>query len=121
MARASGSDTAHRVYAEGVADFARWLSTEDEDGLARLSTLVGALVLARATKGSPISEEILTAAREALTDAGPAQPPSPPAQRPDRAGGAGFAVLAGFAAFTRLAGYAGLRSELPAGQHPPAS
>ncbi|CAD5912042.1 MULTISPECIES: TetR/AcrR family transcriptional regulator [unclassified Streptomyces] len=82
MARASGSDTGHLVYAEGVADFARWLSTEDEDGLSRLSTLVGALVLARATKGSPVSEEILTAAREALTDAGPAQPPSPPAQRP---------------------------------------
>ncbi|MFD3414032.1 TetR/AcrR family transcriptional regulator [Streptomyces cyaneofuscatus] len=82
MARESGSGTAHRVYAEGVADFARWLSTEDEDGLARLCTLVGAPVLARATKGSPVSEEILTAPREALTDAGPAQPPSPPARQP---------------------------------------
>ncbi|MFZ4269201.1 TetR/AcrR family transcriptional regulator [Streptomyces arboris] len=83
MARESGSDTAHRVYAEGVADFARWLSTEDEDGLARLCTMVGALVLARATEGSPVSEEILTAARAALTDAsGPAEPPSPPARRP---------------------------------------
>ena len=41
---------------------------EDQDGIVRLRTLFGALVLARATKGFPISGEIL-AARAALTAA----------------------------------------------------
>jgi TetR/AcrR family transcriptional repressor of nem operon len=34
--------------------------------LARISTLVGALTLARAVRGDPLSEEILVAARESL-------------------------------------------------------
>ena len=67
-ARAAGDSEAHRVYAQGARDFAEALATEDQDGLARLSTLVGALTLARATKGTPISEEILDAARAALTE-----------------------------------------------------
>jgi TetR/AcrR family transcriptional repressor of nem operon len=67
MARESEDREARRVYAEGVGDFAEWLATEDEDGVTRLCTMLGALVLARATKGSPLSEEILTAARAALT------------------------------------------------------
>lgn len=37
--------------------------------LAQLSTMVGAMVLARATNGSPLSEELLTAAREHLRPA----------------------------------------------------
>ncbi|GAA5193593.1 hypothetical protein GCM10023322_55970 [Rugosimonospora acidiphila] len=36
--------------------------------LATLSTLVGALTLARATAGSDLSERILAAARQALPD-----------------------------------------------------
>ncbi|CAM5657640.1 hypothetical protein SALBM135S_09350 [Streptomyces alboniger] len=67
MARVPGDLEARRVYAEGVGDFADWLATEDEDGIARLCTMLGALVLARATKGALLSEEILTAARAALT------------------------------------------------------
>jgi TetR/AcrR family transcriptional regulator, transcriptional repressor for nem operon len=67
MARDPGAPEAHRVYAQGVSDFADWLATQDQDGLVRLSTMIGALLLSRATKGSSISEEILTAAREALT------------------------------------------------------
>ncbi|MBQ1089283.1 TetR/AcrR family transcriptional regulator [Streptomyces sp. B93] len=67
MAREPGEGEARRVYTEGVRDFARWLDTDDTDGLTRLATMVGALVLARATNGSPLSEEILTAARSALT------------------------------------------------------
>lgn len=67
MARGPGDGDAHRVYTEGVGDFADWLGTEDQDGITRLCTMFGALVLARATKGSPLSEEILTAARAALT------------------------------------------------------
>ncbi|MFG2003978.1 TetR/AcrR family transcriptional regulator [Spirillospora sp. NPDC048911] len=67
MAREPGDQEAHRVYAKGVSDFAERLATEDQDGLARLCTMFGALVLARATKDSPLSEEILAAARAALT------------------------------------------------------
>ncbi|MET8163292.1 TetR/AcrR family transcriptional regulator [Streptomyces sp. NPDC005329] len=70
MARESGADGARRVYTEGVRDFAGWLATDDEDGIARLCTMLGALVLARATKDSPLSEEILAAARAALTETG---------------------------------------------------
>ncbi|MFD4948118.1 TetR/AcrR family transcriptional regulator [Streptomyces sp. NPDC058239] len=67
MAREPGDRQARRVYTEGVGDFAEWLTTEEQDGITRLCTMLGALVLARATKGSPLSEEILTAARAALT------------------------------------------------------
>jgi len=67
MARETGSPEAHRVYTEGARDFAGWLATEDQDGITRLCTMLGALLLARSTKGSPLSEEILTAARTALT------------------------------------------------------
>ncbi|MEU4547671.1 TetR/AcrR family transcriptional regulator [Nonomuraea dietziae] len=67
MAREPGNHEAHRVYAEGVSDFADWLATEDQDGITRLCTMFGALLLARATKDSPLSEEILAAARAALT------------------------------------------------------
>ena len=55
------------VYAAGVRDFASWLATDgDDDGLARLSTLVGAILLARATQGTELSEDVLKAARNAL-------------------------------------------------------
>ena len=67
MARDSRDHEAHRVYTEGVGDFAEWLDTEDEDGITRLCTMLGALVLARATKGFPLSEEILAAAHASLT------------------------------------------------------
>jgi TetR/AcrR family transcriptional repressor of nem operon len=66
MARDGGESEARRVYIQGVGDFADRLATEDQDGIARLCTMFGALVLSRATKGSPLSEEILAAAREAL-------------------------------------------------------
>ncbi|MEJ8646446.1 TetR/AcrR family transcriptional regulator [Streptomyces sp. MS1.HAVA.3] len=67
IAREPEDREAHRVYTEGVGDFAEWLATDDQDGITRLCTMLGALVLSRATKGSPLSEEILTAARAALT------------------------------------------------------
>ncbi|MEV4682964.1 TetR/AcrR family transcriptional regulator [Streptomyces kurssanovii] len=70
MARASGHHEAHRVYAEGVRAFADALATEDQDGITRLCTMLGALVLARATKDSPLAEEILTTVRAALTEGG---------------------------------------------------
>ena len=70
MAREPGDREAHRVYTEGVGEFAEWLATDDQDGITRLCTMLGALVLARATKDSPLSEEILDAARSALTATG---------------------------------------------------
>jgi TetR/AcrR family transcriptional repressor of nem operon len=70
IARGHGDLQARRVFAERVADTTAWLATDDEDGIARLCTMVGALLLARATKDSPISEDILTAARKALTSDG---------------------------------------------------
>lgn len=67
MAREPADSEARRVYAEGVGDFAKALADEEHDGLVRLSTMIGALVLSRATKGSSLSEEVLVAAREELT------------------------------------------------------
>jgi TetR/AcrR family transcriptional repressor of nem operon len=70
IAREGGGREARRVYAEGVSAFADFLATDDQDGILRLCTLFGALVLSRATKGSPLSEEILAAAHTALTETG---------------------------------------------------
>ncbi|MEV6702503.1 TetR/AcrR family transcriptional regulator [Streptomyces sp. NPDC051453] len=67
MARDGGEREAHRTYTTGVQDFTQWLATDDEDGIARLCTMLGALLLARATKDSPLSEQVLSAARAALS------------------------------------------------------
>lgn len=45
--------------------------------LAQLATMVGAMVLARATDGNPVSDELLTAAREHLLQLATATPDSP--------------------------------------------
>ncbi|MPY50543.1 TetR/AcrR family transcriptional regulator [Streptomyces acidicola] len=66
IARGQGGPASQHRYSEGVTEFAQRLSTDQDDGLSRLSTMVGALVLARATKGTPVSEKILAAACEAL-------------------------------------------------------
>ncbi|MFE5374718.1 TetR/AcrR family transcriptional regulator [Streptomyces mirabilis] len=68
------------VYVNGVLDLAARLATDD-DGMAQLCTMVGALVLARATRGNQISEELLQAARTALTESSTGQ--SIPQQRTD--------------------------------------
>jgi TetR/AcrR family transcriptional repressor of nem operon len=62
-----------QVYINGIRSRAAQLATGDDDGMAQLCTMVGALVLARATRGNPISEELLQAARTALTDGGTGQ------------------------------------------------
>ncbi|WP_377273329.1 TetR/AcrR family transcriptional regulator [Peterkaempfera sp. SMS 1(5)a] len=54
---------ARQAYAKGVRNRAARLATGDDDGLAQFCTLVGALALARATRGNPLSEELLQAAR----------------------------------------------------------
>jgi TetR/AcrR family transcriptional regulator, transcriptional repressor for nem operon len=58
---------AHERYVTGVRKLAARMATGDDDGMAQVCTMVGALVLARATHGNPISEELLRAARTALT------------------------------------------------------
>ncbi len=69
------------VYINGVRSRAARLATGDDDGMAQLCTMVGALALARATRGNPISEELLQAARTALTKSGSGQ--SEPQHRTD--------------------------------------
>jgi TetR/AcrR family transcriptional repressor of nem operon len=79
---ALGGDLAHETpdsqaklpYANGVEMYARWLGDAGDEDLAAVSTLVGALILARATAGSDLSDRILAAAREQLgpADVGPA-------------------------------------------------
>ncbi|WP_432187783.1 TetR/AcrR family transcriptional regulator [Streptomyces sp. Tue6028] len=70
MARDAADSAAHRLYTDGVRDFAEWLAEGEEEGLVRLSTMVGALLLARATHGSPLSDRLLHAAHEALSVSG---------------------------------------------------
>jgi TetR/AcrR family transcriptional repressor of nem operon len=73
LGREPGQATrAHQVYVNGVRNLAAQLAGDD-DGLAQLSTMVGALVLARATQGNPLSEEVLQAARTALSENGTGQ------------------------------------------------
>jgi TetR/AcrR family transcriptional repressor of nem operon len=72
---------ARDVYINGIRNRAARLATGDDDGMAQLCTMVGALALARATRGNPISEELLQAARTALTESGTRQPE--PQQRTD--------------------------------------
>ncbi|MFE2568677.1 TetR/AcrR family transcriptional regulator [Streptomyces mirabilis] len=72
---------AQDVYINGVRNRAARLATGDDDGMAQLCTMVGALVLARATRDNPISEELLQAARASLTESGTGQ--SEPQQRTD--------------------------------------
>ncbi|MFJ9010054.1 hypothetical protein [Streptomyces canus] len=55
------------TYAAGVQEFAAWLSTDDEDGLPMVATLVGAILLARATTGTELSEKIMESTHKALT------------------------------------------------------
>ncbi|MGW4913317.1 TetR/AcrR family transcriptional regulator [Streptomyces sp. NPDC004270] len=76
---------AQHVYINGVRNRAARLATGDDDGMAQLCTMVGALVLARATRGNPISEELLQAARTALTESA-GREPQRRTDRPEPAG-----------------------------------
>ncbi|GIF63936.1 TetR family transcriptional regulator [Asanoa ishikariensis] len=55
-----------QTYATGVREMAAWIAPGDA-GLAALATLVGGVLLARATAGSPVSEEILRAVSDAAS------------------------------------------------------
>ncbi|MFD5801029.1 TetR/AcrR family transcriptional regulator [Streptomyces sp. NPDC127020] len=82
MAREPGNEEAHRVYAEGVTRFAALLETAGKDGLTQLSTLVGALLLARATSGTALSDQLLSAARADLAGIGPGSGTASPTGQP---------------------------------------
>lgn len=80
VARAPAGSPVRTAYLDGLkAMAARLASLQDDAGspaadrraLADVATLVGALLLSRATKGDPISEELLASARERLLQQGP--------------------------------------------------
>jgi TetR/AcrR family transcriptional repressor of nem operon len=67
MARDDQDRVARQAYLDGVRGFAAWLAADgQDDALVQLSTMVGALVLARSTEGTDLSDRFLNAAREAF-------------------------------------------------------
>ena len=66
VAREGPQGAAHEPYARGVEHFARWMAGGDDEDLAAVATMVGALLIARATSGTPLSDRVLAAARESL-------------------------------------------------------
>jgi TetR/AcrR family transcriptional repressor of nem operon len=67
VARAPKDAAAREAYARGVEMYADRLGP---DGLAELSTMVGAMILARATAGTELSERILAEAKAAVSGRG---------------------------------------------------
>lgn len=73
VTREDANKPVRNAFDEGLEQFVALLSSVQPTGsdsdeqrtgaLAQISTMVGALVLARATKGKPISDELLAAAR----------------------------------------------------------
>ena len=70
MAREPTAGQARETYATGVEEFAAWLSTDTDESLPTVATLVGAILLARATAGTELSEKILESTHQALTAPG---------------------------------------------------
>jgi TetR/AcrR family transcriptional repressor of nem operon len=70
LAHDEHASPAREAYADGIGRYSRWLGGEAEPDLATVCTMVGAVVLARATAGLEISDRILEAARHALTSPG---------------------------------------------------
>ncbi|MFF9808056.1 TetR/AcrR family transcriptional regulator [Streptomyces coeruleorubidus] len=76
VAREPTPEEVRETYAAGVGAFASWLSTDTRDGLPMVATLVGAILLARATAGTELSEKILESTHKALTEPHAARPES---------------------------------------------
>jgi TetR/AcrR family transcriptional repressor of nem operon len=81
VAREEDNTPLHQAYLDGVKGLIERLSqlasgdgpaAKREEALVQLALLVGALTLAQASRGDPLSDEILAACRKAL--AGPASP-----------------------------------------------
>jgi TetR/AcrR family transcriptional repressor of nem operon len=67
IARSAPDAESRKSYAKGVEAYSSWMGGGKPD-LAGLSTLVGAMILARATAGTELSERILAEAKAALAD-----------------------------------------------------
>jgi TetR/AcrR family transcriptional repressor of nem operon len=67
LAREEEDSPAKEEYVKGIERYSRWLGSETEPDLVSVSTLVGAIFLARATAGTGLSDQILQAARKALS------------------------------------------------------
>jgi TetR/AcrR family transcriptional repressor of nem operon len=89
VARTPRDAAVRAAFSAGVQDLVRILASTEGSGdaatdrrqaLADYSMMVGALVLARATAGQPISEELLLAARHHLNET-PPQASRPPVRR----------------------------------------
>ena len=63
---ARADDEVRAVFVEAYRAFVDRFGGDREQALAKLATLVGALVISRATAGDPLSEEVLAAARSVL-------------------------------------------------------
>ncbi|MEU4424953.1 TetR family transcriptional regulator [Actinoplanes sp. NPDC024001] len=85
VARAAGGNATRQAYADGVEAFAHLAGVAGEADLAAVSTMVGALLLSRATAGTELSDRILAAAREALIS--PAEAHSAAASAPSPTAG----------------------------------
>lgn len=72
VAREAPDHPARQAYADGIHRFTEILTGlndgdhPDEQALAQLATMVGAMVISRATAGLPVSDSVLEAARKAL-------------------------------------------------------
>jgi TetR/AcrR family transcriptional repressor of nem operon len=95
VARAPRDAAVRSAFSAGVQDLVRILAstegrgdaaTDRREALADYATMVGAMVLARATAGQPISEELLVAARQRLNETPPhaALQHAPPSVRRSR-------------------------------------
>jgi len=69
LAREDPGNAAVPAYAQGVDLYARHLAGDGGADLAAVSTMVGALLLARATAGTDLSDRILAAAKASLSSA----------------------------------------------------
>ncbi|GGJ77713.1 TetR family transcriptional regulator [Deinococcus aquiradiocola] len=63
----NGTTDMRQVLADGVTGLARWLDTDDRSGLVTACTMLGALLIARATQGTPLSDQVLEQVSGALT------------------------------------------------------
>ncbi|AGL18169.1 TetR family transcriptional regulator [Actinoplanes sp. N902-109] len=70
VAREPPDSPAREPFAAGVAEFAAWLGPTEDEALVTLATMVGALLIARATAGTPLADRILAAATSDLSGKG---------------------------------------------------
>ena len=66
MTHEAPGSPARAAYADGVQRFARWMGGGEDEDLAAVATMVGALLLSRATAGTDLSDRVLAAARRSL-------------------------------------------------------